>query len=342
MLNSHRAKRASVRAAGAVVVTAALLATGASAASAAPVPINSSTDIRPSNITFEGVDVEYSQVLDANGAWAGDAYDDFGYFLLDAAGPNERYLTFGTDDCTIDGSESGGTYTSNPTILTCTALDLLLGTDSYDITVTRTFRGSWVRWDFAATGPVPMDVQFEGNLGSDTDTTYYPGVPASNATTWVSGDDAGGDPVLFADVTANDLVHIEVSNGNDDVLVAFTDSGTGDRSFRFDQGLVDYDGDVADPAAAFQCAVDYAVTLSDGSFGGLLNPPGCGFDYSGDEGTPPPSWYQATGRATATATCADGWRPSYDLWPNGGTGGFTCEREEYWDKNLQGWAFRGR
>jgi hypothetical protein len=39
-----------------------------------------------------------------------------------------------------------------------------------------------------------------------------------------------------------------------------------------------------------------------------------------------PMWQQAIGRASATATCPDGYTGSWDTWPNGGTGGFVCNR----------------
>ncbi len=37
-------------------------------------------------------------------------------------------------------------------------------------------------------------------------------------------------------------------------------------------------------------------------------------------------WQQAYGRASATDTCQSGYTPSWDTWPNGGTGGFVCNR----------------
>lgn len=45
-----------------------------------------------------------------------------------------------------------------------------------------------------------------------------------------------------------------------------------------------------------------------------------------DPPPPPAPWLQAYGRATASAPCAEGWVPSWALWPNNGSGGFTCER----------------
>ncbi len=39
-----------------------------------------------------------------------------------------------------------------------------------------------------------------------------------------------------------------------------------------------------------------------------------------------PMWQQAIGRASATATCPDGYTGSWDTWPNGGTGGYVCNR----------------
>jgi len=42
--------------------------------------------------------------------------------------------------------------------------------------------------------------------------------------------------------------------------------------------------------------------------------------------TPIPIWQQAIGRASATATCPDGYTGSWATWPNRGTGGFVCNR----------------
>lgn len=39
-----------------------------------------------------------------------------------------------------------------------------------------------------------------------------------------------------------------------------------------------------------------------------------------------PAWVQAYGRASADAACAEGWSPSWAQWPNGNTGGWTCDR----------------
>lgn len=64
----------------------------------------------------------------------------------------------------------------------------------------------------------------------------------------------------------------------------------------------------------------------------------CGAGNGG--GTPPPTWYQSYQRAGAGATCTDGWRPSWAQWANHGTGGYVCDREEYWDSAAGGWAFR--
>jgi hypothetical protein len=37
-------------------------------------------------------------------------------------------------------------------------------------------------------------------------------------------------------------------------------------------------------------------------------------------------WQQAYGRASASDTCQSGYTPSWDTWPNGGKGGFVCNR----------------
>lgn len=43
-------------------------------------------------------------------------------------------------------------------------------------------------------------------------------------------------------------------------------------------------------------------------------------------GRPIPDWIQGYARASADEVCLDGWKPSWDQWPNGGKGGFTCGR----------------
>jgi hypothetical protein len=64
-------------------------------------------------------------------------------------------------------------------------------------------------------------------------------------------------------------------------------------------------------------------------------------DLCGDgKGTPPPSWYESYGRPSADAVCLEGWTPSWAQWMNAGTGGFTCDRETYWDVAKGGWATR--
>lgn len=48
----------------------------------------------------------------------------------------------------------------------------------------------------------------------------------------------------------------------------------------------------------------------------------------------PPPWLRAYERPAASATCAEGWNPSWAMWPNEHTGGFTCEsRMEYVNGN---------
>ncbi len=46
---------------------------------------------------------------------------------------------------------------------------------------------------------------------------------------------------------------------------------------------------------------------------------------SASTSTPPP-WLQSHGRLSASDTCEAGWSSSWAQWPNGGTGGFVCNR----------------
>ncbi len=39
-----------------------------------------------------------------------------------------------------------------------------------------------------------------------------------------------------------------------------------------------------------------------------------------------PDWVQGYGRGAATDACSAGWSPSWEMWMNGGKGGFVCTR----------------
>jgi YVTN family beta-propeller protein len=41
---------------------------------------------------------------------------------------------------------------------------------------------------------------------------------------------------------------------------------------------------------------------------------------------PIPMWMQSTGRTSAADSCPDGTNPSWAMWPNGGTGGYVCDK----------------
>jgi hypothetical protein len=47
---------------------------------------------------------------------------------------------------------------------------------------------------------------------------------------------------------------------------------------------------------------------------------------SGSSASPILMWQQSYGRASASDTCQSGYTPSWDTWPNGGKGGFVCNR----------------
>lgn len=47
-----------------------------------------------------------------------------------------------------------------------------------------------------------------------------------------------------------------------------------------------------------------------------------------------PIWHLSLGRASAEATCTQGYAPSWAQWPNGGTGGWVCNRDVYADAPL--------
>lgn len=73
---------------------------------------------------------------------------------------------------------------------------------------------------------------------------------------------------------------------------------TGDNGFRISVGAV---ATLGNAIAAYAC--------------GVLPPP-----------PPIPEWVQAYGRASADATCEDGWGPSWQEWAQQVTGGWVCTR----------------
>lgn len=56
----------------------------------------------------------------------------------------------------------------------------------------------------------------------------------------------------------------------------------------------------------------------------------------------PAPWHQSIGRVHATDACPSGWHPSWAQWMNGRTGGFVCDREQYWNNSSSVWSYRFR
>jgi hypothetical protein len=70
-------------------------------------------------------------------------------------------------------------------------------------------------------------------------------------------------------------------------------------------------------------AGDYAFVLVDFNNGVTSN---VVHGTVADTYIPIPPWVQGYGRASAADVCLDGWTASWELWPNGGTGGWVCTR----------------
>lgn len=52
----------------------------------------------------------------------------------------------------------------------------------------------------------------------------------------------------------------------------------------------------------------------------------------------PPPWVQGYGRSSSAEACLEGWSPSYAAWPNGGTGGWTCQRTLVYNASTKKWV----
>jgi hypothetical protein len=59
-------------------------------------------------------------------------------------------------------------------------------------------------------------------------------------------------------------------------------------------------------------------------------------------GGPPASWFQSYGRHSADVACLAGWHPSWAQWMNDGAGGWTCDRELYYDGSTAMWLARSK
>jgi hypothetical protein len=68
------------------------------------------------------------------------------------------------------------------------------------------------------------------------------------------------------------------------------------------------------------------LEFADGSTSVTVTPTLAQSSNSAGEAAPVLMWQQAYGRASATDTCQSGYTPSWDTWPNGGKGGFVCNR----------------
>jgi subtilase family serine protease len=130
-------------------------------------------------------------------------------------------------------------------------------------------------------------------------------------------DNAGGSMDihnLIYDTSLSSVVS-DVTQGNNDL-------------FGFDGSTVMPGYDPALPAWVAQAGYDMASGIGVINFTNLLNALIARFTSS--QGTAPSPWFQAIARPSATAACQTGWRPSWAQWPNGGEGGWTCERTLRW------------
>ena len=82
---------------------------------------------------------------------------------------------------------------------------------------------------------------------------------------------------------------------------------------------------------------DWVINVDSGTGCGVDNNTGCGQDFYLVIGTSiagsvggateaPAAWYQSYARLARTRSAQAGWSPSWDFWPNGGTGGWVCNR----------------
>jgi hypothetical protein len=192
---AHRA-RVIAAGLGAGALTLVSLGLGVAPASAA------SPDIPTASVIWESVDdttgsindaYQYDNASNVEG-WTSDAFDGYGYFTLTDPVNNESWNFVANEGESTSNVVPGGTSTLT-----------LRGTtnwtvDNYDVVLTLTLEGNFARWSYAISGPqvATLVSEFDGNLGSDEDSTFL-----TNDTTVVSNDTGYGDPVLGYSVATN-------------------------------------------------------------------------------------------------------------------------------------------
>lgn len=329
----------------------------AAPAHAAPPPESGAIYATPANIEFQYINLEETYVSDAAGQYTSDAWDDTGVITLYPQDPATNTsgsvgLDFSPGDCTVTGTWDGdqAEYVG-ATTATC-AKGVSVGGSDFDVTLTRSFVGSWARWQLVAErdfGAGELFGRFDADLGSDSLTCYY--AEDDDRDNLVSAEAVAGiadgvcpsvtpvsdpsRPVLYTNVDKPVSSRTGLSNGTESQFYEFpllADGGTG--SFTYSTAVIDY---VTGSPSSFLCALDTALDLSGGDFGSVLT--GCTPRPAADPSKLPPSWYQAYARGVDEA-CETGWRPSWAQWPNDGAGGFVCDREEYWNVSTNAWAFR--
>jgi hypothetical protein len=136
--------------------------------------------------------------------------------------------------------------------------------------------------------------------------------PAAPGVDW-SGCDLSGVDLSGADLSGADLSGADLSGAD----LSGADLSGADLTGAF--VLCDTDGVLGTAVIGTPVALPLGWALT----GGKLSVPvvACPADVP-----PIPDWVQAYARDSVDAPCLDGWGPSWARWPNGGTGGFVCQR----------------
>jgi hypothetical protein len=144
-----------------------------------------------------------------------------------------------------------------------------------------------------------------------------------------------------------DIGYEESVPGTIDVEVGIYEAGTFDPADPGAAGCIDTMDDDATftipSAGTYTLVLTTNDSIDDGDSTGLgywsITGPGMAYLNSAPiAGQEPPAWYQAYARAGADVACDAGWKPSYAEWPNGGKGGWTCERALVYSNTTGKWA----
>ncbi len=310
---------------GAVNITGSTFTSNTSSGSGGAVSVTDAGQVNIASSAFIGNSApgDYN-----NGGAVGVSSNDANVSL------NVSYSTFSGNHC---GSDGGALFVSN-----------------MPATVTNsTFVGNWNTYGRAqggAIGAQNLTVNFTTFYGNSTNNSSYPGTIDASETYTLSNSivhqtdtglalgGGGGSSATFSFFNSSSAL---TNNSGAGLIFADTPgvaplnlgalADNGGSTMTMLPGAGSPVIGAANPASTTPALDQRGYTRSSPSSMGAVE--SNGVRPVADTSQLPPSWFQATMRASSTEPCPSGSNPSWAAWPNQGTGGWTCEKTTWWDVN---------